>query len=101
MNIQEVYNDIENEFPHEIALGVSVCVALNSTQKPNKKDVLEEGRYTKRLNKKIDSALAEYNSEDAALIKKLAAAYHDFTIGKLLGGLGSCTKKSLRELIGE
>lgn len=101
MNYQNLYNDVAEEFPHNIALGVCIASGIHLSTTIKDKDIDEEGRYTKRVTKKIIKALWEYSAEEMKTIMAIWNVVHDFYTRKTLEGLGGCEIKTFKELIGE
>ena len=100
MNFTEVYEAVSAEFSPNIASGVVVALAINLSTKVKDKDMVTEGRFTKKINKKIWDTLWEYSEDEVNLIIKIRDNWSAFELSKSFNGLGGCRKKTLKELIG-
>ena len=100
MDLSSFHRDILTEgFSEEIALYTTVILALNYTTKPKAKDLADNGRYTKRLRKKMDTVLRELPDENRQTCLNLWGIFPLYNVRKDMDGLGGCTKATLRELL--
>ncbi len=101
MNYPELFIELNREFSEDISLGVCIAAGIHMITNASEKDFYEKGRYAKKVNKKIRKALWEYSKDDIKLILDIESKIHDWEFCRTLEGLGGCTRKTFKELIGK
>lgn len=100
MDFKFIYDKVEEEFDSIIATMVVVAMTINLVENVKPKDMVEAGRFTKRINKKTRKALWEHNGEDIELSIKIRDAWTEFESRIVMDGLGGCQERTLKQIIG-
>lgn len=98
MNYDVLFQQVKKEFSEEIALKVSIAVALHLSTRVKNKDFEEKGRYDKRVKKKIWDVLWESSSDELDLVIKLWKCVYYWDIDNVLAPEPRTFKQLLEEL---
>lgn len=98
MNYIKLQEVVEKEFDKEIATLVIAATAIHLSMKIKDTDLLEQGRFAKRREKKIKDTLWQH-ADKLDLVIQIIDAYYKFEIGESFQGLGGCVAKPLKEYI--
>ncbi len=101
MKMPYIYDMINKDFGHVIALYSTVLISSGVIISPSYKDLSDPVSREKKLLKSFDNLLWELDEKDRALCLKIRSLWYDFETCKMLHGLGGCTKKTLKELVEE
>ena len=101
MDYKRLYDAVNAEFDAEIALAVVQIVTINLTIKVKKKDFLTEGSLRERILKKAKKLLWQLDDDTFDLAVKIFDVYPSWNTRQEMHGLGGCTVKSFKELLGD
>lgn len=97
MNYNEIYQAVEQDYGHEVAL---LTIQMLTIQMSTKIKNIET--HCVKVENKINRTLWECSSSaDYELALKCWKVSYEWDIGQSLEGLGGCTKKTFKELIGK
>ena len=103
MNPIKIYDQIDEEYGHEIAILALVGLTMNYTKSIKNRHLKRKnkGLYTAELRDSIKELL--FNCDDAKIEKalQLVDSWYDYELGLSMQGLGGCVQKSLKEIIGD
>ena len=97
MNHYNLFKALKKEFNEETALNVVIANSINIGYVPTEKDFVTEGRYTKKLDKKIRMVLWE--TENIQEILAIQRTIHEWGLCVSMDGYSGCTKKSFTQLL--
>lgn len=101
MTPKEVFDAVKAEFDEEVAVNVVAIQSVQLSMKIKRKELLQMGLFSARLQKKARKLLWQASEEAFELAFKVAMAMYDYETRKSLAGLGGCTVATIKELIAE
>jgi len=99
MNQFELFKAVKAEFSEEVAISAVVVNAINLSIGIKNSDLLEKGRFTKRIIKKAKKVLWRLSDAEFEEAFTIAMVYHEYDMRKTMRGLGGCTEISFRDLL--
>jgi hypothetical protein len=99
MDFIELFETVEAEFSKHIATLVITAISINLTEKIKKKDLIKDGNFTKRLNKKTKNLLWEESPDTVDLVIEIRDALNEFQTRRSMNGIGGCKIMTLKEIV--
>ena len=97
----KLYDTVKAEFNDEIALSVVQILTINLTTKIKKKDMNVKGIFRDKILKKAKKALWQLDDDTFELSVKIWDVYPSWITRQEMHGLGGCTIKTFKELLGD
>lgn len=98
MNYSEIFTAIELDYNKDIAMYSCMCIAVHLSIKIKKSDLVQ-GKFTKRLNNKIDNLLWFLDTETKTTVLSCYRVAFTWQQRKDLRGIGGCEMKTIKQLI--
>jgi hypothetical protein len=99
MNFDLLYEAVNKDYGHRVALATVQIMTLNLSMKIKLKDLKTPGRFESRILEKSKKVLWELSSDEYDLAVKCWKVAHDWSIRHSLQGLGGCVYLSFKELV--